>query len=719
MDIHGENAEPETPVRNPADCNASTKLDKLPSTPFLKFLGYGTGIQVVRIQRSMSADVGRSPWAIKMLAGRGGDENEVFRERLLEEAKLLKTINHPNIVGYRGFGTMQEGRKYLALECVGEVSLGRILEARFNNNTGPLEAPKAMQVVSEVLKGLDYLHTKALILHGDMKSFNILVMNDYEVVKICDFGVSLHLKPDGFLDAENYPTEKYVGTGIWSAPEVLDEDPKKISVKADIFSFGLVIYEMLVLVPPHTFPGIKDESIATSAEYASMRNIVRPTNRQLNMTGDVIELDDDDDDDVECVEMPNDATVPATGSSDANELNEQTEQKESTEGETKDQGVEEAGKEVSSGDGEIKVQEAEETGKETVKAAELTPLVDEKDESKNKEKAETEEVTSEVSKEVDPSIENKISVSQKRKQGSTSDVDELGEQKKMKHDSDLNQGEVPSTNESVASVTSGQDNGNADMPNTAPEPEATDVAKENDSTQNILLDKDEKELPLHMVVARKRAAPRVDPDIVTIDDSSDDDVNVYNQGEVLNIISDDDEDEIFSYSDSESDEDCDDEEHWESGSLSGEDVVDTDEMMESDEEDEEDGPYLNYGCLGTRPPIPSEITLGEEYATLLALFYVCTISNKDERPTAAVLLQGLENGGLKFDDQLAGTTATCSSTSGTTAVAAVEEPTETESLEEKNDKENSGLNKDISTDGENKHGCEESIKDSEATIPSA
>ncbi|XP_053698236.1 lymphokine-activated killer T-cell-originated protein kinase homolog isoform X2 [Sabethes cyaneus] len=277
-----------------------TSVTKLAASPFLKTLGFGTGVEVLRIKRAPSKNCNKSPWAIKMLSRRNTPEGaKLFGQRLTDEATILRQLDHPNIVGYRGFDSLDAGQEYIAMEYC-NTSLGDLLEQRYEQKLGPLEAPKVKRMALDTLNALNYLHTEALILHGDLKSFNILVKDDFEVCKLCDFGVSLPLNKEGYLDTEKKKDAQYVGTGIWSAPEVLEEDVSLISSKADIFSFGLVIYETIALLPPHTFPGMKDESIASSADYAVMKSIIRgstdnqplPTNRKLDVS-EVIVLDDE------------------------------------------------------------------------------------------------------------------------------------------------------------------------------------------------------------------------------------------------------------------------------------------------------------------------------------------------------------------------------------------------------------------------------------------
>jgi len=77
-----------------------------------------------------------------------------------------------------------------------------------------------MKVAFEVAKGLKYLHNTAHVLHGDIKSWNILVSDAFEVVKICDFGNSLPLTESLEVDMSKGDFS-YVGTECWNPPEVI------------------------------------------------------------------------------------------------------------------------------------------------------------------------------------------------------------------------------------------------------------------------------------------------------------------------------------------------------------------------------------------------------------------------------------------------------------------------------------------------------------------
>jgi len=242
----------ETPRRPLQPLNSIKTPFTIPATPQLTRLGLGTGIEVMRVKRSSLAE-GRSPWAIKRLNKQiGSGLKTKIEERLTYEAQILRQLDHPAIVGFRDLVDDQLGRKCLAMED-GETSLGDVLELRLEQEEGPYPFSLLKKMCLDISSALKYLHTEAMILHGDLKSFNILVKG--EVFKLCDFGVAVPINKDGFVDIVKHPSAVYTGTDMWSAPEVFDEEQSLIGTKSEIFCFGLVIYECLTNSPPHTFGG--------------------------------------------------------------------------------------------------------------------------------------------------------------------------------------------------------------------------------------------------------------------------------------------------------------------------------------------------------------------------------------------------------------------------------------------------------------------------------
>ena len=220
-------------------------------------------MKVLLYERSPRSSGPRSPWAIKKLNKK--NVGEVVKTRLEKEAAILKGIDHPNIIGYRGFKRSEDGSRVLALETkksirslfdMNEETRESLEEEGEEELDCPAYSADEMAfVVKEVAKALHYLHKEKNLLHGDLKAANVLIEGDFDAVKLCDFGVSVPLDKDGNLAD---PNVQYVGTEPWCGPEVMAEEP--ISSKTDIWALGCIIFEMFTLDTPHSdkLPGIDD-----------------------------------------------------------------------------------------------------------------------------------------------------------------------------------------------------------------------------------------------------------------------------------------------------------------------------------------------------------------------------------------------------------------------------------------------------------------------------
>ncbi|KAI9322517.1 kinase-like domain-containing protein [Dichotomocladium elegans] len=155
---------------------------------------------------------------------------------VMQEAELLQTLSHPNIVRYEGF-IRSPGFVSIVLEYVENGSLSNTLRA-FGSFPESLVACYCMRI----LEGLVYLHEKNVV-HCDLKAANILTTKTGDV-KLSDFGVSVNLQ------LKESVTGSLAGTPNWMAPEVIQL--QGASTKSDIWSLGCTIIELFTGKPPYS-----------------------------------------------------------------------------------------------------------------------------------------------------------------------------------------------------------------------------------------------------------------------------------------------------------------------------------------------------------------------------------------------------------------------------------------------------------------------------------
>jgi len=171
--------------------------------------------------------------ALKVLA-RERDADARFAERFLREAQALAQLSHPNIVTVHDFGETG-GHYYLIMEYVDGLNLRELERSR------KLSPEEALVIVPGICDALQYAHQQGIV-HRDIKPENILIDKQGRV-KIADFGIAKLLgmsAPDEPLTGE----QQRVGTPLYMAPEQV-EKPTTVDHRADIYSLGVVFYEML------------------------------------------------------------------------------------------------------------------------------------------------------------------------------------------------------------------------------------------------------------------------------------------------------------------------------------------------------------------------------------------------------------------------------------------------------------------------------------------
>ncbi|KAF7320074.1 MAP kinase kinase kinase [Mycena kentingensis (nom. inval.)] len=159
-------------------------------------------------------------------------------QALKMESETLKVLDHPNIVQYLGFEETPSNLS-IFLEYVPGGSIGSCLAKH-----GKFEEDVTKSFTSQILAGLEYLHSKGVI-HRDLKSDNILVEMT-GICKISDFGISKR------TDDQNDAHTAMQGTVFWMAPEVINTQKKGYNSKIDIWSIGCVVLEMWAGTRPWT-----------------------------------------------------------------------------------------------------------------------------------------------------------------------------------------------------------------------------------------------------------------------------------------------------------------------------------------------------------------------------------------------------------------------------------------------------------------------------------
>ncbi|KAF9646584.1 Pkinase-domain-containing protein [Thelephora ganbajun] len=156
-----------------------------------------------------------------------------------EVALLTQLRDAPNVTKY--YGCYLDGpRVWIVMEYAQGGSVRTLMKACPD---GIVEEKYMVVVVREVLAALAYLHRSGII-HRDIKAANILITAAGRVM-ICDFGVS------ALLTTATSKRNTFIGTPYWMAPEVAQAVPN-YDTKADIWSLGILIYEMAKGSPPHS-----------------------------------------------------------------------------------------------------------------------------------------------------------------------------------------------------------------------------------------------------------------------------------------------------------------------------------------------------------------------------------------------------------------------------------------------------------------------------------
>jgi serine/threonine-protein kinase len=192
------------------------------------------------VYRALDTRLGRSV-AIKLLPELFAQDVERVA-RFEREARLLASLNHPNIAALHGLETA-DGRHLLVMELVDGETLAQRIQR------GPIPVAEALVIARQISEALEAAHDKGVV-HRDLKPANVKLTLDGKV-KVLDFGLAKAVEDGAQANVMNSPTVSiaatHAGVILGTAAYMSPEQAKGVATdhRSDIFSFGCVLYEML------------------------------------------------------------------------------------------------------------------------------------------------------------------------------------------------------------------------------------------------------------------------------------------------------------------------------------------------------------------------------------------------------------------------------------------------------------------------------------------
>ena len=206
--------------------------------------GMGIVFEAIRQKDDFSQTV-----ALKLL--KRGMDSEAMLRRFSHERQILASLEHPNIARLLDGGRSDEGTPFFALEFVKGQPIDEFCDKR------SLSINQRLRLFLQVCSAVSFAHSR-LVVHRDLKPSNILVTSD-GTVKLLDFGISKVISDD-----TDYKTQTVTSLGMmtpkYASPEQISGEI--ISTSSDIYSLGLILYELLTGVSAYDFPNNRPDEIA-------------------------------------------------------------------------------------------------------------------------------------------------------------------------------------------------------------------------------------------------------------------------------------------------------------------------------------------------------------------------------------------------------------------------------------------------------------------------
>jgi serine/threonine-protein kinase len=172
-------------------------------------------------------------------------QDPTVSRRLLEEARAVNQIRHPNIIDIFSFGTLPDGRPYYVMELLE----GENLEVALGH--GPLPLSTVLTLMDQLCRTLQAAHTAGFV-HRDLKPENLWILRQHDqslFLKVLDFGIAKNIRP---ASPSLTTSGQVLGTAHYMAPEQALARP--VDARTDIYAIGVILYQILAGVLPFDDP---------------------------------------------------------------------------------------------------------------------------------------------------------------------------------------------------------------------------------------------------------------------------------------------------------------------------------------------------------------------------------------------------------------------------------------------------------------------------------
>ena len=187
------------------------------------------------------------PVAVKILKSDLAEDAD-FRRRFRDESQAVAMLSHPNIVSV--YDVSHGEIEYIVMELIDGITLKQYMERR-----GQLNWREALNFITQIMKGISHAHSRGII-HRDIKPQNIMVLRDGSV-KVADFGIAC------LSNSAQTMTQQALGSVHYISPE--QAKGERTDVRSDVYSAGVVLYEMLC----NRLPFEGDSAVSVAIQHLS------------------------------------------------------------------------------------------------------------------------------------------------------------------------------------------------------------------------------------------------------------------------------------------------------------------------------------------------------------------------------------------------------------------------------------------------------------------